>query len=44
LISVTGTPGIGKFLFYLYFFIRYRAEDPNEKIITAAFSKQGIGD
>ena len=39
LISVTGTPGIGKSLFYLYFFSKHRTEHPGEKVLTASFSK-----
>jgi hypothetical protein len=38
-ISLTGTPGIGKSIFYLYFFQRYRAENPNATIVTASFEK-----
>jgi hypothetical protein len=39
-ISVTGTPGIGKSLFYLYFLNRYRADHPAENVLTASFSNQ----
>jgi len=38
-LSVTGTPGTGKSMFYLYVFNRYRAEHPQEPIITASFRK-----
>ena len=37
-ISVTGTPGIGKSVFYLYFVQRYRREHPKSSIMTAAFN------
>lgn len=37
-ISVTGTPGIGKSLFYIYFFKRYQEEFPMRDIVTASFS------
>ena len=38
-VSLTGTPGIGKSIFYLYFFQRYRRENPNATIVTASFGK-----
>ena len=38
-ISLTGTPGIGKSIFYVYFFQRYRKANPNVTIVTASFSK-----
>jgi hypothetical protein len=38
-ISVTGTPGIGKSIFYLYFLNRYRLENPGKSVIAASFSK-----
>ena len=38
-ISLTGTPGIGKSIFYVYFFQRYRRENPNVTIVTASFGK-----
>jgi hypothetical protein len=38
-ISVTGTPGIGKSLFYLYTFKRYREENRDKRVLTASFSK-----
>jgi hypothetical protein len=38
-ISLTGTPGIGKSIFYVYFFQRYRKEYPNATIVTASFGK-----
>lgn len=37
-VSVTGTPGIGKSVFYIYFFNRFRAENPFRTIVTASFS------
>jgi hypothetical protein len=37
-ISLTGTPGIGKSIFYIYFFQRYRRENPNQTVVTAAFT------
>ena len=40
LITVTGTPGIGKSLFYMYYFKRYRKEHPNEKVLTASFTRE----
>jgi hypothetical protein len=39
-ISVTGTPGIGKSAFYLYFFQRYRQEHQDDAVLTASFSKE----
>ena len=36
-ISVTGTEGIGKSVFYIYFFERYRHENPSITIVTASF-------
>jgi hypothetical protein len=38
-ISVTGTPGIGKSAFYLYFFKRYRQEHQDDTVLTASFSE-----
>ena len=40
LMSVTGTPGIGKSVFYLYFFNRYRRQHPDERVLTASFTKK----
>ena len=37
-ISLTGTPGIGKSIFYIYCSQRYRCENPNMTIVTASFS------
>jgi hypothetical protein len=37
-ISLTGTPGIGKSIFYIYFFQRYRREFPKATIVTASFT------
>ncbi|EPZ30813.1 hypothetical protein O9G_004950 [Rozella allomycis CSF55] len=39
-ITVTGTPGIGKSMFYSYFFQRYRKENPNQPIVTSAFNEK----
>ncbi|KAJ3270982.1 hypothetical protein HDV01_007132, partial [Terramyces sp. JEL0728] len=39
-ISLTGTPGIGKSVFYIYFFQRYRKENPDITIVTASFNKK----
>ena len=41
-ISVTGTPGIGKSVFYIYVFDRFRREHPGETIITASFDKDNM--
>ncbi|CAK5181390.1 unnamed protein product [Aphanomyces euteiches] len=41
-ISVTGTPGIGKSIFYDYFFSRYRSEYPGRDIVTASFNKNQL--
>lgn len=41
-ISVTGTPGIGKSIFYLYVFSKYREEYPDKTIVTAAFTKNQV--
>jgi hypothetical protein len=38
-ISVTGTPGIGKSMFYLYFLKRYLLENPGKSVVTASFNK-----
>jgi len=35
--TVTGTLGVGKSMFYLYFFQRYREEHPDRKVFTVAF-------
>jgi hypothetical protein len=43
-LSVTGTSGIGKSIFYLYFLNRYRAENPTKDVITASFIKQTMLD
>lgn len=37
-IAVTGTAGIGKSVFYLYFFEKFKAENRNRKIIMASYS------
>ena len=39
-VTVTGTPGIGKSIFYLYFFQKYRQENPCRRVLTASFSKE----
>ena len=36
-ISITGTPGNGKSMFYNWFFEKYRAENPNKVIVCASF-------
>jgi hypothetical protein len=38
-ITLTGTPGIGKSIFYIYFFQRYQKEYPNTTIVTALFDQ-----
>lgn len=38
-ITLTGTPGIGKSIFYLYFFHRFRREHPDKTIVVASFYK-----
>jgi len=38
MVTVTGTPGIGKSIFYLYFFHRYRAMNPEHKLLLASFT------
>ena len=40
LVTVTGTPGIGKSMFYLYFFQRYRQENPDKKVVTVSFDEK----
>jgi hypothetical protein len=39
MVSVTGTPGIGKSLFYLYFYKRYLNENQGQTLLTASFNK-----
>jgi hypothetical protein len=39
-LTVVGTPGTGKSLFYVYVVHRYRYEHPETTIVTASFSKQ----
>jgi hypothetical protein len=41
-ISVTGTPGIGKSMFYLYFLKRYLLENPGKSVVTASFDKDRV--
>lgn len=36
--TLTGTPGIGKSVFYMYFFGRYTSEFPDEDIVLASFT------
>ena len=36
-IIVTGTPGIGKSIFYIYFFQRWRRENPSSTVVVASF-------
>jgi hypothetical protein len=38
-ITLTGTPGIGKSIFYIYFFQRYQRENPTATIVTASFGQ-----
>ncbi|KAG3194701.1 hypothetical protein PC128_g9127 [Phytophthora cactorum] len=40
-ITVTGTPGIGKSIFYGYFLKRYSFENPLVTIVTVSFTKDG---
>ncbi len=42
IITLSGTPGIGKSVFYLYFFQRYRKENPNATIVTACFTETRV--
>jgi hypothetical protein len=37
-ITLTGTPGIGKSVFYIFFFHKFRAENPSRTIVTASFN------
>eukprot|EP00523_Entomoneis_sp_CCMP467_P011992 CAMPEP_0168717824 /NCGR_PEP_ID=MMETSP0724-20121128/197_1 /TAXON_ID=265536 /ORGANISM="Amphiprora sp., Strain CCMP467" /LENGTH=520 /DNA_ID=CAMNT_0008764309 /DNA_START=64 /DNA_END=1627 /DNA_ORIENTATION=+ len=39
-VVVTGTPGIGKSVFYLYFFDQHRAEHPGQRIVVASYSDE----
>lgn len=41
-VTVTGTPGIGKSMFYYFFFERFRNEFPDMTVLTAAFNKHGV--
>ena len=38
-LTVTGTPGIGKSIFYIYFFQRWMRENPRSVLVTAAFTR-----
>jgi hypothetical protein len=40
LLTVVGTPGIGKSLFYVYVFNRIRQENPSATIVIATFSNE----
>uniref|UniRef100_H3GSV3 Uncharacterized protein n=1 Tax=Phytophthora ramorum TaxID=164328 RepID=H3GSV3_PHYRM len=42
IITVTGTPGIGKSTFYGYFFEHYKSTHPNTTIIAASFTKKSV--
>ncbi|KAI3652001.1 hypothetical protein MP228_003304 [Amoeboaphelidium protococcarum] len=37
--TVTGTPGIGKSVFYAHFFQEYRESNPDKQIVTASFDE-----
>ena len=37
-ITLTGTPGIGKSIYYIYFFQKYRENNPGITIVTASFN------
>lgn len=39
-VTVTGTPGIGKSMFYAYFLVCYMKEYPDTTVVTAAFKRQ----
>ena len=39
-VTVTGTPGVGKSVFYIYFFQRWIEENPESIIITASFTRR----
>lgn len=41
-IVVTGTPGIGKSIFYMYFFERCIVDRPNQRVVVAAFNKKRV--
>lgn len=41
-LTIVGTPGTGKSLFYLYVFRRYRLEHPDVTIVAAAFDKERV--
>jgi hypothetical protein len=41
IVTITGTPGIGKSIFYLYFAERFLREYPDWKIIATACTRQG---
>ena len=38
-VTVSGTPGIGKSIFYLYFIHRYRKDNPGRTLIVCSFTK-----
>ena len=39
-VTLTGSPGIGKSVFYNYMFNRYREEHPNQYIVVASFGER----
>lgn len=41
-VSLTGTPGIGKSTFYLYFLTRYHQTNPGKSIALVSFSKSRV--
>jgi hypothetical protein len=41
-LSVVGTPGAGKSLFYLYVVRRYQTEHPEDTVVAAAFDKDCV--
>ncbi|KAE9044426.1 hypothetical protein PR001_g2857 [Phytophthora rubi] len=43
-VTVTGTPGIGKSVFYAYFFNRLREREPNTWIIAISFKRENIAE
>lgn len=42
LLSVTGPPGNGKSVFYIYLFERYRAQHPDQTIVTASWTMNHV--
>ena len=41
-ISISGTPGIGKSMFYNWFFNKYRSEHPDKIIVCASFDRDRV--